>query len=239
METVMYLSGMFAGGWIWDRVKIPAANHVIVEEALCEIGDNLDAVISDLRQRVISAPGRVTLVSNSLGAYVAMHLAILEPMKVERIVLSGSAGFEDVKLPVPPNRKEPEKMAEALLELIFFDKSKIERPYADIVVDCFKDNFMSILRLMKDSNKNADAASIIHRVPCDVLAVWGDHDVITPIAPALGALISAGVEIALIKDCGHSPMCEKPLAFSDAVLGCDNLDVERLQLLPQRRVVNA
>jgi 2-succinyl-6-hydroxy-2,4-cyclohexadiene-1-carboxylate synthase len=52
-----------------------------------------DAVVADV---LAAAPGRFTLIGYSMGARLALHVALAAPQRLERLVLvSGTAGLED------------------------------------------------------------------------------------------------------------------------------------------------
>ncbi len=241
MKNTFYLSGMFAGGFIWDRAQplIEAENHKVLLPALCEISGKLDELMEEISAEIRAFNDPVTLISNSLGSYIALSMAKTLPEHVEKVIISGSAGFQDVKLPVAMNRRNPRPAAEALISLIFHDKARVEQRYIDMVIDCFEDNFMSILRLMNESNKSANAGEVMRDVRCPIQAIWGGQDVITPLSSALEAFTECEVQTSIVRQCGHSPMCELPEDFSSLVNGRLTRNVEELDLLSYGRVVNA
>ena len=107
-------------------------------------------------------------------------------------------------------------MAYSMVELIYFDKSKICEKAREKTADTFKANFRNILRLMKESN-NLRADTILPKVKCPVHAIWGSHDVITPYVDTLHTFERFGISSSVIRDCGHSPMYEKPEEFASLV----------------------
>ncbi|MBT4161164.1 MAG: alpha/beta hydrolase [Gammaproteobacteria bacterium] len=226
-KSIVYLSGMFAGGWIWERVvPLIAADTIrVIEQPLCEISNRLDDLSDHVVDQVMGIPGPVTLVSNSLGSYLALKTANLLPEKVERVVVSGAAGFADVDLGVRITPRKAREAAKSLVEMIFFDKSKIEWDYAARVEDCFVENLRPILRLMLESNR-ASAAELFPGIRCPVHAIWGRGDVITTLAAARDTFNRYGVRVDVLEECGHSPMCEAPERFAHAF----NTESHRLQL---------
>ncbi|MBT7370694.1 MAG: hypothetical protein HN816_08615, partial [Gammaproteobacteria bacterium] len=118
-KSIVYLSGMFAGGWIWERVvPLIAADTIrVIEQPLCEISNRLDDLSDHVVDQVMGIPGPVTLVSNSLGSYLALKTANLLPEKVERVVVSGAAGFADVDLGVRITPRKAREAAKSLVEM--------------------------------------------------------------------------------------------------------------------------
>ncbi len=218
-NTVLYLSGMFAGGWIWDDT-IPAlknVSQVVVDDPLCAVSDSLDGIVCEVYSTVRGFDKPVTLVGNSLGGYIALKVASLAPDCVKRVVISGSAGFDTVNLNKKVTRTTARKVAGEFLEQIYFDPSKITPEISKKVADCFEQNWLQILRLMVESNDLANVQKLLKTVKCEVKAIYGKDDKITPLASVEQVFERFNVEIEVIDNCGHSPMVEAPEMFSDAL----------------------
>ena len=68
-NTVLYLSGMFGGGWAWDGVikRIWNTKAVVVDDPLCAIGRSVNSITDELVPVVKSIRDPVTVVGNSLA----------------------------------------------------------------------------------------------------------------------------------------------------------------------------
>ena len=54
MKNAFYLSGMFAGGYIWDRAQplIDSKDHKVLMPALCEISGRLDELMEEISAEI-------------------------------------------------------------------------------------------------------------------------------------------------------------------------------------------
>lgn len=217
-QTIVFLPGMFAGGWIWSEAQryVANADQFVIDQALCEIDTDLSELVRLFCNEIVKIPGSVVLVGNSLGSLIALYVARALGEKISMVVISGSAGFAAVKLDAHGfvfHRKDPKKTALKLADLIFYNKEVIAGPYLDVFIKTFSENPMKILRLMDASNRALDAHKLIGEVECPVNAIWGARDIITPLESAEATFKEFNVGVQVIQDCGHSPMCEKPEEF--------------------------
>jgi pimeloyl-ACP methyl ester carboxylesterase len=58
----------------------------------------------------------------------------------------------------------------------------------------------------------------IGSIICPTLLVWGDTDRMIPVQFAKEYNEIPNSELAVIKNCGHTPFVEKPMAFNKVVL---------------------
>jgi len=179
---------------------------------------------------------RVHLVGNSLGARVALEVAMKAPERVDRLVLLAAAPIvhrlrqlvplvrllrpELAAIPIPMLR------AEALFALrgLFAKPSRMPDEWleaaADEFVRVFRDPgarvaFFSSLREIYLEEPHGDLGywNRLQSVSAPALFVWGDHDPLVP--PAHGRAIAAALphsRSVVLKDCGHVPQYELPEA---------------------------
>lgn len=218
-NTLFFVSGMFAGGWIWQDTypNIPSAAHsFIMNEPLCTLGSSVDELSGKIIEELGNIKRPVTLVGNSLGSFVCMNIAAKAPELVSRVIISGSAGFGEVVLPVKLSRHNAGELAQELVEMITFDKKTITPFAIQKTSESFRHNLKNIARLMRESNM-LKAAQILPDVHCPIHAIWGRDDVITPLSETLEAFNKFNIQLSIINQCGHSPMYEKPREFAQLV----------------------
>ncbi|MCF6281251.1 MAG: alpha/beta hydrolase [Candidatus Polarisedimenticolaceae bacterium] len=221
-NTLFFVSGMFAGGWIWDETykQIPtAARCHIMQDPLCKIGSSVNEISEKIIGELNNIDQPVTLIGNSLGSFVCMNIASLVPEKVSRVIISGSAGFGEVTLPIRISPHNADEVAKLLVELICFDQSKVTEAVISKTAESFAKNCRNIARLMRESNA-LKAADILPNIKCPIYAFWGRDDVITPLSSTLELFKHFNIQLNIINQCGHSPMYEKPNEFSALIKSC-------------------
>lgn len=214
-KTLVFLSGMFAGDWIWKESypHIQNSRLLLIEEPLCRIGDNIQVLASNIAEKIKHIPTPIILISNSLGGLVSMQIARLLPEKIERIMISGSGGFGETNLNIRLSRHKADQIADFLMNQICFDKNTIKNDDVAKVADSFKYNLPNIVKLIKGSHETK-ATDILPYVKCPIDAIWGSNDIITPLKLAEPTLKQHKANIAIVNKCGHSPMYEQPLRFA-------------------------
>ena len=228
-STVLYLPGLFGGGWSWDEVvkRVYCRNNVVVQDPLCAIGKSPEALVQAfvaLIDREIE--GLVTLVGTSYGGMVAMMVAQERPDRIERVILSDSAGFNVAETGYAFDRHDLQGYARKLANTIYHHPHKIRLVDLERLASTLKDHTRAVARLMNVANTDMSAPqhlAALHDLNVPVHAVWGANDLVTPIEAAELTLRRHGATIDLIDECGHSPMCECPAEFAELL----NLRVTR------------
>lgn len=163
--------------------------------------------------------GKVTLVGNSLGAWVATVWAKDHPSRVDHLVLVNGGPLRGER---PDLTLQPKTRAEADRTL-----AALRDPTAPFVPDFVVDDVIRvsntgpIARLAADA-KGMEAYLLDGKlsgfdVPVDLL--WGASDQLLSVSYAkklLGQLPSA--RLTTIEKCGHAPAVECPDRFTDALL---------------------
>ena len=181
--------------------------------------------------------GRIALIGNSMGGFVAAETTIAFPERVERLVLCSSAGITTSEL-----RREPviawgravsmggarsaaevrmailrPRLRHLIFSLIARHPSRLP---ADILFEISKgagrDAFMPTLRAILDY----DFRDRLPEIRCPTLIVWGAKDAIVPQEDAYvyERLIPGTQPVEMMQDTGHVPMIERPRTFNDRVL---------------------
>ncbi len=167
---------------------------------------------------------RVHLVGHSFGGWMAADIATTCPQRVERLVLIDAVGIKperseilDVFIITPEEIRakafyKPEQVPE--WERLYGGEPDIE------AAQRIEDALETLVRLSwKPYMHTPRLASVLPRVTCPALVVWGREDAIVPLE--CGELYQQGLpnaQLVVIDECGHSPQIEKPQAFADAVI---------------------
>jgi 2-hydroxy-6-oxonona-2,4-dienedioate hydrolase len=223
------LPGLFAGGWLWDatwrrlvKVGVDVIRPLDPLAALAETAGDPAALRSaveglvcvDLRLE------RTLLCGNSMGALLALDFARYHPERVAALVVSGAPGLEEGDVGLSAPRTVTREYVDTLAERLFHDRRRVkpamlERTYALLSE---RRHMVTALRALKAA-RAYDARAALARVTCPVLMVWGAEDRATPPrAWERAARELPRCEFHTLPDCGHSPMLERPDAFTDLLL---------------------
>lgn len=126
--NLMFISGLFAGGWIWDRIinYLPNDKFNIIKQEfpLSRLGDNIPSLITNLSEVIQrKKDNSVILFGNSLGGLLALDLARRHPGKVVSVIASGCPGLEDVNLGIGIPKRNDERWFKLLVDTLFVDSS--------------------------------------------------------------------------------------------------------------------
>jgi pimeloyl-ACP methyl ester carboxylesterase len=181
--------------------------------------------------------GRVNLVGNSMGGYVAAEVAIQFPERVGRLVLVSAAGIssaETLQAPIltfgrvatalatntmPGHRKLASRPVTRHLALALVARHprllKPDLAYEGFYKGAGKPGFDNALRASLDY----DFRDRLPEVKVPTLIVWGEKDSIIPVRDAdeFERLIQDSRKIVM-RDTGHIPMAERPNVFNDLLL---------------------
>lgn len=212
--NIMYLSGMFAGGWIWERLipQVEDRTRETVVEPLSMISRQGDMIIEHFCDELDKQEGMITIVGNSLGGFIALAVAAERPDKIERVIISGAAGFGEASLGFTVNRNKDE-MLEKIQGTALYDRAKLDQAHLEQERGRFHKHFTNILRLLSYSNQ-VSAEPYLEKIECPVYAIWGAKDTLTPICEAMPLLMKYDIQTHIINSTGHSPMYESPDEFA-------------------------
>jgi pimeloyl-ACP methyl ester carboxylesterase len=180
---------------------------------------------------------RCSLVSNSMGGFIATELAINEPERVDDLTLVSAAGITWARA-----RNEPAEMAARMLRAaaplaLRFQMSAIRRPKMrqrvfnglwykpnalrreliwEQVVPALQSpaTFDSMRKLV-----GYDIRSRLEEIEVPTLIVWGRQDAVVPVPAAeiYKKLIGDNAELVIFDRCGHMPELERPVRFNRVV----------------------
>jgi pimeloyl-ACP methyl ester carboxylesterase len=182
--------------------------------------------------------GRVDIVGNSMGGYIAAEVAIQFPERIDQLVLVSAAGIASADVAKTPIMTVGRLMrAVASHGTASFDRSLAARPRsrhhtlalvarypsrlkADLAYEAFfkgagKPGFLDALR----ANLNYDFRDRLPEIRRPTLILWGENDSIIPVRDAheFERLIPDSRKVVM-KATGHVPMAERPSTFNELVL---------------------
>jgi pimeloyl-ACP methyl ester carboxylesterase len=181
--------------------------------------------------------GKVDLVGNSMGGYIAAEVAIQFPERVSQLVLVSAAGISSAEVLEMPILTVGRIAAALASNSVARYRRLAARPVtrhmslalvarhprllkADLAYEGFfkgggKPGFDDALRASLDY----DFRDRLSDVKVPTLIVWGERDSIIPTRDAdeFERLIDDSRKVVM-KDCGHVPMAERPQAFNDVLV---------------------
>jgi pimeloyl-ACP methyl ester carboxylesterase len=181
--------------------------------------------------------GRVALVGNSLGGFIAAEVALQFAERVERLVLASAAGITNSNLHRAPALTVGRIAGVLAATTVARHKAMARRPVtrhaalalvarhpmrlrADLAYEAlfrgaakaaFEDAFRASLEY--------DFRDRLGEVRCPTLIVWGSHDAVLPVRDAeeYERLIPNSRRVVM-DDTGHVPQIERPRAFNELLI---------------------
>ncbi|HEX2481234.1 MAG TPA: alpha/beta fold hydrolase [Methylomirabilota bacterium] len=181
--------------------------------------------------------GRVDMVGNSMGGFVAAEVAIQFPERIDQLVLVSAAGIASADVAKAPILTIGRVMSAIATHSLSSDRFLASRPKsrhrvlalvarhpsrlkADLAYEGFlkgagKPGFQPALRACL----NYDFRDRLPEIRQPTLIVWGENDSIIPVRDAheFERLIPDSRKVVM-KETGHVPMAERPNTFNDLML---------------------
>ncbi len=168
---------------------------------------------------------KASFAGSSFGGHLATEFAIRFNRRVEKLVLASPAGLMRTSTPALDGYimaalyPTYENASKAFREMAFNPDIVDQDTILDFVnrmrLPNAKYAFMSTLLGMRYA---PPLKGRISEIVCPTLLLWGDSDRLIPVQYAKEYSEIPDNEIAVIKNCGHTPYVEKPMAFSKASL---------------------
>ncbi len=162
---------------------------------------------------------RATIGGNSLGGQVAIDFCLKHPERVERLIITGSAGLFERSLSggsIPKVTREfiREKACE-----IFYDPRHVTEELIEEVLEMLMDRaYVRFLIRVAKATRDYNVKSELGKIKIPTLIIWGRDDKITP--PVVAEEFKEHLEhaqLVFLDRCGHSPPIEQPAAFARIV----------------------
>ncbi len=202
-----------------DKITIPGYGRCV--DALC---DKLSL-------------GRVDMVGNSMGGYVAAEVAIQFPERIDQLILVSAAGISSTNIAHRPilmvgriatamatysaagdrqiaSRPKSRHLALALVAR-YPSLLRADLAYEGFFKGAGKPGFVDALR----ASLEYDFRDRLPEIRQPTLIVWGEKDSIIPVKDAaeFERLIPDSRKVVM-KDTGHIPMAERPETFNDLMM---------------------
>lgn len=171
-----------------------------------------------VKSRLENGPDDVVLVGHSMGALVA--LAACDAPQVKGIVLVGAAAKMPVNADLLKTARETPNDAIGMIVKwgIFAGHPQVGAVRTVLSSIMHAANPEAVGAGLAACNNFLDGEALAKSVKIPALVVSGDQDkmVKTADAEALAKMIP-GAELSVLKDCGHTPMVEKPIDTAHVV----------------------
>jgi 2-hydroxy-6-oxonona-2,4-dienedioate hydrolase len=198
-------------------------------ESLGQLTDHVECFCDELRL------DSAVMCGNSLGGQVALDFYLRHPERVERLILSGSAGLFERSLSGGQHPRLCRRFIRDQACEIFHDEALVSEQLVDEVYAMLSDrDYRRFLLKVAKATRNRYMLEELAHVHVPTLIVWGRDDAITPpfVAQQFCEHI-ARAELVYIDRCGHAPPIERPEEFTRVLH-----DFLRDMALDQPRVVD-
>jgi pimeloyl-ACP methyl ester carboxylesterase len=177
--------------------------------------------------------GAASVVGHSMGGFVGTELALQFPTRVERLVLVSAAGLSQETVRREPVLAVGRLLASGAAHAAAYQDTVVRRPrlrrlalqgivryperlspalIAELFQGAGKPGFLPALdALMTYSYRDR-----LSRIEVPVLIVWGEYDMLVPVADAdeYVRLIGPNARRVIFEDTGHAPSFERPTRFN-------------------------
>ncbi|MGN9836982.1 alpha/beta fold hydrolase [Nonomuraea sp. H19] len=230
--TIVLMSGMFAGDWMWDdqfrafaEDGRPVARVVEAIAMRPEVSGTIPKVRAALEEACAGAGISDMIVCGaSMGAAVAIDMAVAAPERVWGLVVTGTPGLSaDPNLGIKPDHPQARTMfsadyGERLVSSLFHGgrAALTEERFQQTkkIFEC-REGILGVSRGIK-AMRRYDIRAALRGVHCPVLNVWGAHDRTTPVEPWIEVVAAnPNHRMVVMEDCGHVPMVERAARYTE------------------------
>jgi non-heme chloroperoxidase len=225
-EVLLFLHGWPDSWFSFSRVlpSLPASYHAYAldqrgfgDSERPASGYTIDQFATDV-VAFLEAVGaaRATLIGHSMGSFIARRAAEIQPERVARLVLIGSA-FTPVNQVTLEVRELVQPLPDPLPSEFVreFQASAIHVPVPeDFFERAVAESLKAPARVWRsawDGMLAFDDAAQLEQIAVPTLLLWGEHDALFPRAEQerLASVIPT-VQLTVYPDTGHSPNWERP-----------------------------
>jgi 2-hydroxy-6-oxonona-2,4-dienedioate hydrolase len=228
---VVLLPGLVGADWIWTRTvaDLTAAGHgtLVWNTPIALLDADLASSIPALRRSVLAlldhlSIERAVLCGSSLGALLALDVGSAHPDRTASLIVSGAPGLHETVLDVDYllQHTDREVLQEYGKRLFYSEPDALDPQLVEQTIDMVlhRPTALKILRAFQAARAH-DTVGILPGIASPVRMIWGENDLITPLAdwrPHLHRI--PRVELHVLPACGHAPMVERPDEWSRLVL---------------------
>jgi pimeloyl-ACP methyl ester carboxylesterase len=153
---------------------------------------------------------RAHLIGHSMGGQIAIHMATMQPARVDRLVLVSAAGI--------PRQLSLVATARFIAEVVPPKRWGSPAFLPSIAADALRAGPRALLSatnyLLRD-----DVRPLLPQIASPTLLVWGRLDPMTPLAQGEEmARLIPGAQLMVFDDAAHMPMVDRPERFNREVL---------------------
>lgn len=224
--TVVILHGLFGSLSNFEEM-MQAAGHCyrfvipILPLYNCELKNaNLDGLLDYLRGFIQAMNlDEFSLLGNSLGGHLALLYVLQYPQKVRSLILTASSGLFENSLGNEYPKTDKTYLRNKILET-FGNKSIVTDALVDDIqkIVTSKSNAIRIIKFAKSATRQ-NLTPVIEKITTPTLLIWGRDDSITP--PFVAEQFHQKLvhsELKWIDQCGHAPMMEYPIQFTELMI---------------------
>lgn len=244
-EPVLMLHGTGPGSNAWNNFRLNvdalAARFRVLPVDLPRFGRSAKVALPGPRLDVLSGVVRDLLdaleldwahiVGNSMGAQVALKLAIDSPDRLGRLVLVAPAALSrSAVVPMPTEvvrmiagyyadeGPSVEKMRQLMRALVYDPASVTDEAVAERYEESVRPDVIAVNQGPHWAHQSLEAD--LGRVAAPTLLIWGQDDRASPIDHALILLRALpDARLHVIARCGHSAQVERADEFNELALG--------------------
>lgn len=222
----MLFPGLMGAGWIWrstvEGLTRAGYGTIVWNAAVAELELGSPAtIITEICSGAYAlldelSIEKVLVCGNSLGALLGLEFAGQYPDRTAGMVLSGCPGFDEEVIDVSYflGHSEHDVVEEYRRRMFYGGPESLPVEFGKDIEEGMKlalhrPTAVKILKAFRAARLH-DTVGSLERVACPTSLIWGEHDLITPLAnwmPHIPDLREA--ELHVIPECGHSPMIEK------------------------------
>jgi pimeloyl-ACP methyl ester carboxylesterase len=163
--------------------------------------------------------GPIDVVGHSLGAWLALEMAIRSAAPFRSITLVSAAG---IHLPGVPRgdlfMRAPDVVLRSMVASSELGEELVKRTAADQGIELR--NRYAIARVgWNPPMHNPHLAKWLHRITCPVQIIWGQQDALLPVDYAHEfQRLMPGASLHVLPSCGHLPHVEQPERAASLIL---------------------
>ena len=166
---------------------------------------------------------RVTILGNSMGAWISAAFALRFPERVNRLVLNDAIGIVAAAVPVAIDlRPSSLQNMRDILDFMFCDRALVTDELVRMAYELHleRNDGPTIAAMLESMQQHLDSLDDqLHAIKAPTLLLWGDTDRVSPLSMAeeFQRRIK-GSRLEVIPKCGHIPPLEQPQEFVRRVL---------------------
>ena len=163
---------------------------------------------------------QISILGNSLGGHIGLLLALKQPEKINKLILSGSSGLYENTLGGKFPKRGNYSYIKNKTEEVFFDPNKATKKLIDEIFEIVnsREKVLRVLMMAKSALRH-NMKEELPNIQTKTCIIWGKNDKITP--PSVGEEFHNDIpnsELFWIDECGHAPMIEKPFEFNNILI---------------------